>query len=307
MQHVAANLWQTAVQAVRPIMLVIPPLFLRELRTLACGARALSARLAFRFGRVVSGSQYGPVCVRVSSRFLRRRRGQAVAESRRAQGRRQARHGGAALHRHEGRRAPRSSTCARRQRSLRPLRRAWKTATSSNACRNRGAPGTPGSPSWAGETDINSCSIGIEIANPGHDHGYPDFPQRQIAAVIALCRSIFTRHRIPADRVLAHSDVAPVAQEGSGREISLADRCTIPGSGCGSSRRRSRRTARSSCWATRNQWIEEAQALLQRYGYGDRADRLFRRRDPRRGRGLPAPLPPGPGRRRGRRLDRRDA
>src|SRR5208283_1878838 len=37
--------------------------------------------------------------------------------------------------------------------------------------------------SWAGETDINSCSIGIEIVNPGHEFGYPDYPLRQIAAV----------------------------------------------------------------------------------------------------------------------------
>ena len=42
--------------------------------------------------------------------------------------------------------------------------------------------------SWAGETDINSRSIGIEIVNPGHEFGYPDFPLRQIAAVITLCR-----------------------------------------------------------------------------------------------------------------------
>jgi len=43
--------------------------------------------------------------------------------------------------------------------------------------------------SWAGETDINSCSIGIEIANPGHDYLYPAFPKRQIAAVTAaICR-----------------------------------------------------------------------------------------------------------------------
>jgi N-acetylmuramoyl-L-alanine amidase len=62
---------------------------------------------------------------------------------------------------------------------------------------------------WAGEIDINSCSIGIEIANPGHDHGYPDFPKRQIAAVTTLCRSIQTRNTIPTARVLAHSDVAP--------------------------------------------------------------------------------------------------
>lgn len=62
---------------------------------------------------------------------------------------------------------------------------------------------------WAGETDINSCSIGIEIVNPGHEFGYPDFPKRQIAAVIALCRGIVIRRNIPAHRVLAHSDVAP--------------------------------------------------------------------------------------------------
>jgi N-acetylmuramoyl-L-alanine amidase len=62
---------------------------------------------------------------------------------------------------------------------------------------------------WEGESDINSRSVGIEITNPGHDFGYPDFPQAQIAAVIALCRDIVTRHHIRTDRVLAHSDVAP--------------------------------------------------------------------------------------------------
>jgi N-acetylmuramoyl-L-alanine amidase len=73
--------------------------------------------------------------------------------------------------------------------------------------------------SWAGDTDINSCSIGIEIANPGHDHGYPDFPKRQVAAVTALCRSILTRHQVPADRVLAHSDVAPARKQDPGEKF----------------------------------------------------------------------------------------
>ena len=76
--------------------------------------------------------------------------------------------------------------------------------------------------SWGGQADINSRSIGIEIVNPGHDFGYPDFPIRQIAAVIALCRGIIARRNIAPDRVLAHSDVAPAPQAGSGREISLA-------------------------------------------------------------------------------------
>jgi N-acetylmuramoyl-L-alanine amidase len=72
---------------------------------------------------------------------------------------------------------------------------------------------------WAGETDINSRSIGIEIVNPGHDFGYPDFPLRQIAAVIALCKSILMRHRIPGDRVLAHSDVAPTRKQDPGEKF----------------------------------------------------------------------------------------
>src|SRR5271156_6513951 len=66
-----------------------------------------------------------------------------------------------------------------------------------------------GGSSWEGETDINSRSIGIEISNAGHGLGYPDFPDAQIDAVIALCRDIVHRHGIRADHVLAHSDVAP--------------------------------------------------------------------------------------------------
>lgn len=66
-----------------------------------------------------------------------------------------------------------------------------------------------GKSSWFGRTDINSCSVGIEIVNPGHSLGYPAFPRRQIDAVIGLCAGIVQRHFIPAQRVLAHSDVAP--------------------------------------------------------------------------------------------------
>jgi N-acetylmuramoyl-L-alanine amidase len=76
-----------------------------------------------------------------------------------------------------------------------------------------------GASSWAGQSDINSCSIGIEIANPGHDFGYPDFPKRQIAAVTALCRGIQTRNTIPPARVLAHSDVAPSRKQDPGEKF----------------------------------------------------------------------------------------
>jgi N-acetylmuramoyl-L-alanine amidase len=66
-----------------------------------------------------------------------------------------------------------------------------------------------GASSWEGTRDINSRSIGIEIGNKGHDFGCPEFPEPQIAAVIALGRDILARWPIAAARVLAHSDVAP--------------------------------------------------------------------------------------------------
>ena len=76
---------------------------------------------------------------------------------------------------------------------------------------------------WAGETDINSCSIGIEIVNPGHEFGYVDFPLRQIAAVISLCKSIITRRGpIAPDRILAHSDVAPRRKQDPGEKFPWA-------------------------------------------------------------------------------------
>lgn len=72
---------------------------------------------------------------------------------------------------------------------------------------------------WAGEEDINSCSIGIEIINRGHDWGYPDFPSRQIAAVTALCRGIMLRHDLQPHRVLGHSDVSPSRKKDPGEKF----------------------------------------------------------------------------------------
>ena len=62
---------------------------------------------------------------------------------------------------------------------------------------------------WAGVTDVNARSIGIELVNPGHELGYRAFAPAQIAALKTLCRDILARHPIPAARVLGHSDVAP--------------------------------------------------------------------------------------------------
>ena len=76
-----------------------------------------------------------------------------------------------------------------------------------------------GQSAWKGERDINSVSIGIEIHNPGHDHGYPDFPPAQMKAVAALGRDIAARHGIPPEHVLAHSDVAPQRKRDPGEKF----------------------------------------------------------------------------------------
>lgn len=72
---------------------------------------------------------------------------------------------------------------------------------------------------WAGEEDINSCSIGIEIHNPGHQIDYREFPPEQMSAVEALCVDIVRRNRIPPGRVLGHSDVAPLRKDDPGEKF----------------------------------------------------------------------------------------
>lgn len=75
---------------------------------------------------------------------------------------------------------------------------------------------------WKGCTDINSCSIGIEIVNTGHDAGLPAYLQVQIDAVIALCRDISRRRAIHPERLLGHSDIAPARKADPGEHFPWA-------------------------------------------------------------------------------------
>lgn len=70
--------------------------------------------------------------------------------------------------------------------------------------------------SWRGNTDINARSVGIEIANPGHEYGYRAFPPAQMQAVAVLAKDIIARHRIPSWNVVAHSDIAPARKQDPG-------------------------------------------------------------------------------------------
>ena len=76
---------------------------------------------------------------------------------------------------------------------------------------------------WGGDTDINSRSIGIEIANAGHSVGpefpLPPFPNVQMEAVAELCRDIIDRNNIAPHLVLGHSDVAPSRKQDPGEHF----------------------------------------------------------------------------------------
>ncbi|MCA0274165.1 MAG: N-acetylmuramoyl-L-alanine amidase [Proteobacteria bacterium] len=62
-----------------------------------------------------------------------------------------------------------------------------------------------GAGGWGGVTDVNSRSIGIELANAGD----APFPEPQMAALERLLNGIMTRWGIPPEAVIAHSDMAP--------------------------------------------------------------------------------------------------
>jgi N-acetylmuramoyl-L-alanine amidase len=69
---------------------------------------------------------------------------------------------------------------------------------------------------WRGVTDVNSASIGIELANPGHEWGYRPFPEPQMDALLPLLADIMDRHDIPRANVVGHSDVAPARKQDPG-------------------------------------------------------------------------------------------
>ena len=69
-----------------------------------------------------------------------------------------------------------------------------------------------GAGEWAGVTDVNSRSVGIELANPGN----APYPRPQMVALEGLLAGIMARWSIPAHRVIGHSDMAPARKRDPG-------------------------------------------------------------------------------------------
>jgi N-acetylmuramoyl-L-alanine amidase len=105
---------------------------------------------------------------------------------------------------------------------------------------------------WAGETNVNARSIGIELVNPGHEFGYVPFAEAQIAALIDLAHGIRERHAIPSARVIGHSDIAPARKEDPGELFPWRE---LSEYGLG-------------VWPKTAPLIEPFEAALARFGYG---------------------------------------
>jgi len=126
---------------------------------------------------------------------------------------------------------------------------------------------------WAGESDINSASIGIEIHNPGHEMGYPDFPEAQLKAVEALCTDIVARHGMRPERVLGHSDVAPTRKKDPGEKFPWA-RLARGGIGHWVEPRPVIEAEAGMGIGVAGPLVADVQLLLREYGYGIEATGL---------------------------------
>ena len=72
-----------------------------------------------------------------------------------------------------------------------------------------------GAGAWGGVTDVNSRSIGIELANTGTQ----PFSEPQMAFLERLLADISVRHAIRPERIIGHSDMAPDRKADPGKRF----------------------------------------------------------------------------------------
>ncbi len=95
-----------------------------------------------------------------------------------------------------------------------------------------------GTGSWRGRGDVNSWSVGIELANPGPLADFPPFPEPQMRALEALLDELRTRWGIGPEAVIGHSDMAPGRKADPGpkfdwRRLALGGRAVWPEAAAG--------------------------------------------------------------------------
>ena len=76
-----------------------------------------------------------------------------------------------------------------------------------------------GKSNWRNDKSLNYHSIGIEISNPGHKHGYKKFSDKQINCLIKISKSIIKKYKIRKKNILGHSDIAPLRKIDPGEKF----------------------------------------------------------------------------------------
>ena len=80
-----------------------------------------------------------------------------------------------------------------------------------------------GKSSWKNLKSLNKNSIGIEISNPGHDHGYKNFNLQQILSLKKLLKYLIKEYKIKKKNILGHSDIAPYRKKDPGEKFPWDD------------------------------------------------------------------------------------
>ena len=76
-----------------------------------------------------------------------------------------------------------------------------------------------GKSSWKNYKSLNQKSIGIEITNPGHEHGYKKFTQKQIYSLLKLSKFLIKKYKISSRNILGHSDIAVLRKKDPGEKF----------------------------------------------------------------------------------------
>ena len=76
-----------------------------------------------------------------------------------------------------------------------------------------------GKSKWKNKNSLNYNSIGIEISNPGHKHGYREFSKKQIKTLIKISNYLIKKYKINKQNILGHSDVAPLRKMDPGEKF----------------------------------------------------------------------------------------
>ena len=76
-----------------------------------------------------------------------------------------------------------------------------------------------GESNWKNLELLNKHSIGIELHNPGHSHGYKNFSHKQILSLKKLLRFLINKYKINYHNVLGHSDISPSRKKDPGEKF----------------------------------------------------------------------------------------